>query len=125
MTGTFFRALAVTVSVSLLTSLALALSWTPTLSQYFISSKPPLNGEVSVEGDITIRTTLATEEASLSGAFGKVVQFYERVLKVALERPRWIALMSIVLIACAYISYRALDTDLLPEMDEGGFISTI
>ena len=35
-TGVFFRALAVTVGVSLLTSLALALTWTPTLSQYFI-----------------------------------------------------------------------------------------
>ena len=35
-TGVFFRALAVTVAVSLLTSLALALTWTPTLSQYFI-----------------------------------------------------------------------------------------
>src|ERR1700760_3768285 len=32
-TGSFFRALAITVSVSLLTSLALALTWTPTLSQ--------------------------------------------------------------------------------------------
>jgi multidrug efflux pump subunit AcrB len=32
-TGTFFRALAVTVAVSLLTSLALALTWTPNLSQ--------------------------------------------------------------------------------------------
>src|SRR5260370_4085844 len=35
-TGTFFRALAVTMSVSLLTSLALALSWTPALSQFLI-----------------------------------------------------------------------------------------
>ena len=35
-TGTFFRALAVTMSVSLLTSLALALTWTPSLSQFFI-----------------------------------------------------------------------------------------
>ena len=35
-TGVFFRALAITVSASLLTSLALALTWTPTLSQYFI-----------------------------------------------------------------------------------------
>src|SRR5581483_2282029 len=32
-TGTFFRALAVTMAVSLLTSLALALTWTPNLSQ--------------------------------------------------------------------------------------------
>jgi multidrug efflux pump subunit AcrB len=35
-TGTFFRALAVTVGMALLTSLALALTWTPTLSHYLI-----------------------------------------------------------------------------------------
>ncbi len=35
-TGVFFRALAITVGVSLLTSLALALTWTPTLSQFLI-----------------------------------------------------------------------------------------
>src|SRR5204862_3507649 len=38
-TGTFFRALAVTVGVALLTSLALALTWTPTLSHYFLRSR--------------------------------------------------------------------------------------
>src|SRR5439155_20433247 len=35
-TGTFFRALAITVGTSLLTSLLLALTWTPTLSHFFI-----------------------------------------------------------------------------------------
>src|ERR1700726_4148048 len=35
-TGSFFKALAVTVGMALLTSLALALTWTPTLSHYFI-----------------------------------------------------------------------------------------
>ena len=34
--GVFFRALAITMGVALLTSLALALTWTPTLSQFFI-----------------------------------------------------------------------------------------
>jgi len=38
-TGTFFRALAITMTVSLLTSLVLALTWTPNLSQFFISAK--------------------------------------------------------------------------------------
>ena len=37
-TGLFFRALAITVAAALLTSLLLALTWTPTLSQYFIRS---------------------------------------------------------------------------------------
>src|SRR5882762_11942033 len=44
-TGTFFRALAVTVTVALLTSLLLAVTWTPHLSQYFISSKPRFGGK--------------------------------------------------------------------------------
>src|SRR5467141_2543503 len=35
-TGSFFRALAVTMTVALFTSLLLALTWTPTLSQYFV-----------------------------------------------------------------------------------------
>src|SRR6476620_7953802 len=35
-TGTFFRALALTVGVALFTSLGLALTWTPTLSHYLI-----------------------------------------------------------------------------------------
>src|SRR5437588_7387951 len=38
-TGVFFRALAITVGMSLLTSLALALTWTPTLSYYFIRAR--------------------------------------------------------------------------------------
>src|SRR5579872_4439089 len=37
--GVFFRALAVTMSVSLVTSLALAMTWTPNLSQFFIKGK--------------------------------------------------------------------------------------
>ena len=35
-TGAFFRALAITVGTALLTSLALALTWTPALSHYFL-----------------------------------------------------------------------------------------
>src|SRR5213080_2090601 len=38
-TGSFFRALAVTMTVSLLTSLLLALTWTPTLSLYLVRRK--------------------------------------------------------------------------------------
>ena len=38
-TGSFFRALAITMTVSLLSSLLLALTWTPTLSQYLVRRK--------------------------------------------------------------------------------------
>ena len=121
-TGTFFRALAVTVSAALLTSLILALTWTPNLSQYFISPKPRFGGNTSAEKELTTERLLQAEEASFQGVFGKIVGFYERVLRIALERPKWIAVLSAVLIVCAYFSYRSLGTDLLPAMDEGGFI---
>src|SRR5271169_476184 len=49
-TGVFFRALAVTMTVSLLTSLALALTWTPNLSQYFIKGQHEKEGSAAGVG---------------------------------------------------------------------------
>jgi len=123
-TGTFFRALAVTMAVSLLTSLALALTWTPNLSQYFIKSEPklrvPSNAPVSEEE--SIQRLLAVEDASLSGFFLRIVNFQERWLRRALKRPLWLAGFSALLIVAGYLCYRFSGSDLLPEMDEGGFI---
>jgi CzcA family heavy metal efflux pump len=118
-TGTFFRALAITVGVSLLTSLALALTWTPNLSQYLIKERHnvPLANGADLEHNL-----MAAEEATLSGRFGRVVNFYERWLRFALQRPRWLAAFCLVLIVGSYFCYRALGTDMLPEMDEGAFV---
>jgi CzcA family heavy metal efflux pump len=122
-TGTFFRALAVTMGVSLLTSLALALTWTPNLSQYFIRKKTP-NSRVqkarSEKGEI--RQLLEVEEASQSGFFLKIVSLHERWLRRALARPLWLAGISAGLIVLSYFCYRFSGSDLLPEMDEGGFV---
>ena len=125
-TGTFFRALAVTMAVSLLTSLALALTWTPNLSQYFIKRRGRQAGndeETSSEPeDESIQRLLAVEEASLTGFFINVVSFHERWLRRALQRPAWLAIFSAVLILISYACYRFSGSDLLPEMDEGGFV---
>ncbi len=119
-TGVFFRALAITVGVSLLTSLALALTWTPTLSQYFIHKK---DAAVPVDESLSEKERLlAAEDAALSGRFRRVVDFYERSLRFALERPRWIAIFAALLVVVSYFCYRGLGSDLLPEMDEGGFV---
>ncbi len=120
-TGVFFRALAITVGVSLFTSLALALSWTPTLSQFFIRERR--NGHAPLADDLSeSEKLLAAEEASLTGRFRKIVDFYERCLRFALQRPRWIAVGGIALILISFLCYKALGSDLLPAMDEGGFI---
>jgi len=118
-TGVFFRALAITVAVSLLTSLVLALTWTPTLSQYFIR-KGTEETERSNFQDAT--QLLAAEEAGLGGRFRKLLDFYERCLRFALERPKWIALFSCILVVASFACYKALGSDLMPEIDEGGFI---
>ncbi len=121
-TGVFFRALAITVGVSLFTSLLLALTWTPTLSQYFIRRKPSAV-EVAPQKELSAsERLLAAEEASVRGHLRKVLDFYERCLRFALERPLWIAVFTAVLIVASFLCYKGLGTDLLPEMDEGGFI---
>jgi multidrug efflux pump subunit AcrB len=134
-TGTFFRALAVTMSVSLFTSLGLALVWTPNLALHFVRRKhqdestPPPGDErsqgrgASVKDDAEdMRRLMAAEEASMTGFFGKVIRFYERWLRRALARPLWLAALSAALIIASYICYTNLGTDLLPAMDEGGFV---
>ncbi len=123
-TGTFFRALAVTMTVSLLTSLALALTWTPNLSLYFIGRNRKDSGANHAVDDEeeSISRLLAAEDAHLSGFFQKVVSFHERWLRKAVARPLWLAGLSLVLIALSYICYRFSGSDLLPEMDEGGFV---
>jgi CzcA family heavy metal efflux pump len=106
--GMFFRALAITVGVALLTSLALALTWTPTLSHYFL--RKPREGASS------------HQPGEQRGLLGGVIRGYVRVLRVALERPWATAIFCVLLIGASYFCYNALGSDLLPEMDEGGFI---
>jgi multidrug efflux pump subunit AcrB len=103
-TGAFFRALAITVGMALLTSLALALTWTPTLSHYFI------------------RPGATDGKGRHGSAPPRLMQIYARVLRTILERPIVLALGSLIIVVGAYFCYKALGTDLLPAMDEGGFI---
>lgn len=127
-TGVFFRALAVTMGVSLLTSLALALTWTPNLSLYFLSERhegPSLKNveRAHVEPDEeSLTRLLAVEEVSLGGFFLRVVNFHQRWLRRAVEKPRLLVIFSAVLIVVSYVCYRFSGSDLLPAMDEGGFI---
>ncbi|HKR95074.1 MAG TPA: efflux RND transporter permease subunit, partial [Candidatus Angelobacter sp.] len=125
--GTFFRALAVTMCVALLTSLVLALTWTPTLSIFLLRRKEsseavPAENSESSDMDQEIRKLMAAEEASMKGFFGRIIEFYERWLRRALEHPRWLLGGAVVLIAVSFACYSFLGSDLLPEMDEGGFI---
>ena len=113
-TGAFFRALAITVGTALLTSLGLALTWTPALSHYFLGKRK--------------HTTNVEPRTSNEASHGEasvppwLMRRYERTLRLAVARPMALTVLSLLVLAAAYGSYRLLGSDLLPEMDEGGFI---
>jgi CzcA family heavy metal efflux pump len=108
--GTFFRALALTMVVSLLTSLVLALTLTPSLAAWFIRDRK--------------KTEHGQAHGTLEGGFllPRVIRIYERALRTAL-RFRWLTLLACaaVLVSAVFI-YRHLQSDFLPDFDEGGFV---
>jgi CzcA family heavy metal efflux pump len=105
--GVFFRALGLTVGTALITSLALALTWTPTLSQYLLRGG---------------RNTHGNHHAATAGIMGRVTRFYTRALRFTLGYPLILTGGCAVLIVASYFCYNALGSDLLPAMDEGVFI---
>ncbi|MDE3105347.1 MAG: efflux RND transporter permease subunit [Acidobacteriota bacterium] len=109
-TGTFFRALAITMAVALLTSLLLAVSWTPALALWLL--RP--NGEAGER--------VASHEHHEGAVLQRVLGWHSRALQWSLARPMWLAGLCLLLVAGTYFGYQALGSDLLPEMDEGGFV---
>ncbi len=116
-TGTFFRALAVTVGASLLTSLLLALTWTPALSHYLLKKKKSVNALANTDAH-----GHAAHLINPTGFMGKLTRFYVAVLKFALARPLVVAVSCLLLVGVSYFGFTALGSDLLPEIDEGAFV---
>jgi len=106
-TGSFFRALAVTMTASLLTSLVLALSWTPGLSLVLLHDR---------------RGHSVSHDHAAGRLMTSILRVHRRVLDWSLAKPLWLGGACVVLVAATYAGYRYLGSDLLPEMDEGGFI---
>ncbi len=57
-----------------------------------------------------------------TGFMASVTRVYVRSLRFALAHPIALAAACVVLIVGSFFCYRTLGVDLLPEMDEGGFI---
>lgn len=113
-TGSFFRALAITMAVSLLTSLVLAVTWTPSLAMLLLNPK---------QGEEDSRSAPAGERRHAQGEMlVRLTRWHHQALDWALRKPLWLAVACVVLALASYFAYQGLGTDLLPEMDEGGFI---
>jgi multidrug efflux pump subunit AcrB len=145
-TGSFFRALAITMTAALLTSLALAVTFTPALSLSLLGERAVARGAARkglfglfkhgaavdspavLEADPSAAAELppAAEPHHAGHADGplmrRVLATHARVLTWALNRPLALGVMCLALVAATYFAYNALGSDLLPEMDEGAFI---
>lgn len=117
-TGVFFRSLALTMSVALLTSLVLALGFTPVLAEKFV--RPKRRGSPPPEHE---PTATELEEEAESGRFLRaIVSRYEWVLSHALDN-RWVVIVIIAgVLVGSYVLYRALGSEFLPEFDESAFV---
>jgi CzcA family heavy metal efflux pump len=108
--GVFFRALAITMVVSLLASLVLAVTLTPSLAGWILRGGSEGSGESMEkveEGGFLLRRVVSLYEASARVAFGNPLLT--------------LGLSGLVLLGGIALSLR-LKTDFLPEMDEGGFV---
>lgn len=106
-TGSFFRALAVTMTAALLTSLLLALTWTPALSLTLLHDRPADETKRHAEPGLVL---------------GRILHWHERALGWSLVRPLMLALLCVLLVMGTWFGYKQLGSDLLPAMDEGGFV---
>jgi CzcA family heavy metal efflux pump len=105
--GVFFRALALTMVVALLTSLVLAVTLTPSLVIWLSPRRERQGAEAGEEG----------------GAVLSWVRWaYERAVRAALAH-RWITLSAcgLILLLGLGVTLR-LQSEFLPPMDEGGFV---
>ena len=106
-TGVFFRALALTMVVSLLTSLVLAVTLTPSLAAALM--RPGRQG-AKAGGE------------QLGGVMRRLVRLYERAVWPVLRHPwRTLGLCCLVVLG-GILLYGRLDSEFLPPMDEGGFV---
>jgi CzcA family heavy metal efflux pump len=123
-TGSFFRALAITMTVSLLTSLVLALTWTPALSIVLLRRSKDKDQPDEIEAlPRPTEVRPGVEHPHAHSRFMRIILHgHTKALSWALTRPLWLAVGCCVMVVGTYFAYKGLGSDLLPEMDEGGFI---
>ena len=101
-TGTFFRALAITLGAGLAISLLIAIYFTPAL-------------EIALE-------RIRGKSRPPGKLFDTIRDLYIGAVKPFIRFPALAIVLALVSVAAAYLLYSALGTDYLPALDEGAFI---
>ena len=100
--GEFFKALCLTLGISVLLSLIYALTIIPLFSLSFLTSK--------------------THRPSSSKVMKPVLAGYEKAVRWSLGHRLIVAVIALSCVVAAGLLYTHLGTGFLPEMDEGGYI---
>jgi multidrug efflux pump subunit AcrB len=113
------------MAVALLTSLVLALSFTPVLAERFVRAKRS-EGWKEDPDRRSDHESLANEreegEEEHGRILGAIIRRYDWVLGHALDH-RWLVIIIIgVVLAGSYLLYRSLGSEFLPAFDESAFI---
>ena len=108
--GQFFHALSITLTISVLVSLVLALSIIPLLSEQFLTA-----ADAQPEPGRGILTRLGRW-------IDRTSDRYERSLGAILHHARPMTMVAVVLVGAGVLAYKFVETGFLPEMDEGAFV---
>jgi len=107
--GQFFAALATTLTVAVLVSLALALTIIPLLAEQFVTAHE-------------VESTTAGPLARAQAALDTLGERYQRALSAVLRHTRRIVIAALALVVVGIGLWRLVETGFLPEMDEGAFV---
>jgi CzcA family heavy metal efflux pump len=125
-TGVFFRSLALTMAVALLTSLVLALSFTPVLAERFIKPSRRIRIEEDSLGGAELEGDVVAEELEEGREQGRllrsIVRRYEWLLGKALDNRPVVVVICIGVVGVSLFIYQGLGSEFLPEFDEGAFV---
>ena len=110
------------MTVALLTSLLLALTFTPALSLRLEKRHSESSPAEGATGDDRPSGVFAGIRRRGGNAFRRLLYYHERALEWSFQRPLALVAVCGVLIIGGYFSYQGLGSDLLPAMDEGAFV---
>ena len=110
--GVFFRALGVSMVVSLLASLLLAVTLTPTMAAAIVRVRRRGPAHAAAEAGDEHTGFILT----------RLIRFYEVALRTALRNLWFVPGLCMLVLLGSVAIYWRLESDFLPEMDEGGFV---
>lgn len=102
-TGAFFKALSLTMAISLIISFLLSWLAVPLLAEYLLTKKD-------------------ADKEDIGGLFQKILSGYRRLMARLFAMPGLLLIGIIPFLALGYMAFSQVGSGFMPRMDEGGFI---